>query len=258
MGKQRFFIRGVGPSSKEIIFPENISYQIRRVLRCKVGDCVTVLNGDGKKFQVELVEVSSEKAAGKITGVGEMKRHLNLFLHLFFPLSKKEKVEWILQKGTEIGVAAFHPFTSQRSLIQSTSLKEGKMSRWKTIIREAAEQSGRVRLPKLHKPEQLEGIAHENAAFLDIALAAWVGEGERTIKTTLSGKMEFLRKKDKLPTIGIFVGPEGGFSGSEIMLLKQSGLLTVSLGPHILRMETAAIVFSALIVHELNDQFVLK
>ena len=155
MATNRFFIKQIDHASKEIEFPGNIAHQIQYVLRLNKGDRVIVMDGEGKAYQVELSQVDSEVTTGKIIEVGEVKSGLNIHLHLYFPLSKREKVEWILQKGTEVGVYAFHPFISQRSLVQSSEMSEKRKTRWESIIREAAEQSGRSRLPILHKPESL-------------------------------------------------------------------------------------------------------
>ena len=253
MGVHRFFIKQIDPTSKEIKFPGDIAHQIQHVLRLRRSDCVKVMDGEGKAYQVELTRVDSGAAAGKIIEVGEMKSDLNIFLHLYFPLSKREKVEWILQKGTEVGVYAFHPFISQRSLVQSSEMSEKRKTRWESIIREAAEQSGRSRLPALHKPESLQKIMEIASASLNKLIAAWVGEGNRILKDTLTDIRRLVKSEGSIPSLGLFVGPEGGFAESEIEALKQTGAETISLGARVFRMETAAIVFPALVMYELSD-----
>jgi len=253
VGTHRFFIKEIDPASKEIEFPGDIVHQIQHVLRLKQGDCVIVMDGEGKAYQVELTRVDSGAAAGKIIAVGEEKSGLNVHLHLYFPLSKREKVEWILQKGTEVGVYAFHPFISQRSLVQNFEMNDKRKTRWESIIREAAEQSGRSRLPALYKPEALSNAIRVAAASLNEIIAAWVGEGNRILKNALADTRKRVKRLKSVPSLGLFVGPEGGFSESEIGALKQAGAETVSLGAHVFRMETAAIVFPALVMYELSD-----
>lgn len=253
MATHRFFIKQIDPASKEIEFPGDVAHQIRHVLRLKKGDCVIVMDGEGKAYQVELSRVDSGIATGKIIEVGEVKSELNIHLHLYFPLSKREKVEWILQKGTEIGVYAFHPFISQRSLVQSSEMNEKRKTRWESIIREAAEQSGRSRMPALHKPESLHKIMEIASASLNKLIAAWVGEGNRILKDTLTDIRHLVKSIESVPSLGLFVGPEGGFSESEIEALKQTGAETVSLGALVFRMETAAVVFPALVMYEFSD-----
>jgi 16S rRNA (uracil1498-N3)-methyltransferase len=252
MSRQRFFIKGLHPSSGEIVFPGNISHQIKHVLRLEVGDRVVVLNGIGKEYQVELVGLEEIRITGKIVEISKSKSKFNITLHLFFPLTKKDKVEWILQKCTEVGVSAFHPFVSQRSLVQSMQLKGNKRVRWEAIIREAAEQSGRVRLPALYEPVHLRSAVLEASSSLDSAFAACVSEEKYSLKDALAEWADDIEEKNIMPEIGLFIGPEGGFTEDEVELMKENGVLTVSLGPQILRMETAAVVFPALVLHELN------
>jgi 16S rRNA (uracil1498-N3)-methyltransferase len=212
-----------------------------------------VMDGEGKAYQVELTRVDSGGTTGKIIEVGEVKSGLNIHLHLYFPLSKREKVEWVLQKGTEVGVYAFHPFISQRSLVQSSEMSEKRKTRWESIIREAAEQSGRSRLPILHKPESLSSAIEIASASLNKVIAAWVGEGNRILKDALTDTRHLVKRLKSVPSLGLFIGPEGGFSETEITAFKQTGAETVSLGARVFRMETAAVIFPALVMYELSD-----
>ena len=253
MGTHRFFIKQVDPASKVIKFPGDIAHQIWHVLRLKQGDRVVVMDGEGKAYQVELSRHDSGETTGKIIEIGEVESGLNVHIHLYFPLSKKRKVEWIFQKGTEVGVHAFHPFINQRSLVQSVEMNEKRKTRWESIIREAAEQSGRGRLPALHEPESLSNAIKTAADSSDKVLAAWVGESGRILKDALADTRHLVRRLEGIPSLGVFIGPEGGFSEAEIAAFKQAEVETVSLGAHIFRMETAAIVFPAIVVYELRD-----
>jgi len=253
VGTQRFFIKQIDPALKAIEFPEDIAHQIQHVLRLKQGDCVIVMDGEGKAYQVELSRDDSGGIMGKIIKIGEVESGLNAHIHLYFPLSKKRKVEWIFQKGTEVGVHAFHPFISQRTLVQSAEMNEKRKTRWESIIREAAEQSGRSRLPALHKPESLSNAIKTAADSSDKVLAAWVGESNRILKDALADTRHLVKRLEGVPSLGLFIGPEGGFSEAEIEAFKQAEVETVSLGAHVFRMETAAIVFPALVIYELSD-----
>ena len=182
-----------------------------------------------------------------------MKSGLKVHLHLYFPLSKKRKVEWILQKGTEVGVHAFHPFISQRSLVQNLQLSLKRKNRWEAIIREAAEQSGRGQLPPLQNPGSLPDVIETSSTSLNLVIAAIIGESSRNLKDVLADIRQKMKSIKGIPSLGLFIGPEGGFSESEIDVFKQSGAETVSLGRLILRLETAAILFPALVMYELSD-----
>ena len=249
MGEHRFFMQGLPRNVSTIRFPDDIARQIRLVLRLKPGDRVLVLDGEGTSFQVQLTHLNERETLGKVLEIHTLESGLPAYIHLFFPLSKREKVEWILQKGTEVGVSAFHPFMSERTLVQKMEASEKKTSRWESIIREAAEQSRRVSLPDLF-PSLAFGDAVQFAADqTDRILAAWVGEEQSMIKGTLA---DLKGPAQSIPSIAVFVGPEGGFSDREIDHLNAQSARTVSLGPHILRVETAAILFPALVLHELS------
>lgn len=251
MSKQRFFLEDIGSSPAEIIFPENISHQIQNVMRYKEGDQVIVLDGSGNSYDVQLTSLDSKKTIGKVVGEEKNDAKQDVILHLFFPLSRKEKVEWILQRGTEVGVCTFHPYICERSLVQELDIRAGKQNRRENIIREAAEQSQRIFLPQLMSPLAFEEVVVQASVGLDGLLVAWVGENEQSLKQALNDLSLKLNKADKMPEIGLFIGPEGGFTEGEIVDLKNNKALTVSLGKNILRLETAAIVFSALVIHEM-------
>lgn len=253
MGTHRFFIKRINPNARELKFPSDITHQIEHVLRLKKGDLVTALDGKGNAYHVEINRYDSGQVIGKIIDVGETKYGLNIHLHLFFPLSKKAKIEWILQKGTEVGVHAFHPFISQRSLVQNLELSLKRKNRWEAIIREAAEQSGRGQLPQLQNPGSLPDVIKTAFASLDLVIAAIIGESSRNLKDVLADTRHKMKSIKGIPSLGLFVGPEGGFSASEIEIIKRSGAEMVSLGTHILRLETAAIVFPAFVMYELNE-----
>ena len=253
MGLQRFFIPQIDPSSDQIIFSKEITHQIKHVLRMQPGQQVVVMDGEGRSFQVEISFTGTDRTQGRIISVEDLSAGMMVHPHLFFPLSRREKVEWVLQKGTEVGVHAFHPFISQRSLVQDVALNAKKRTRWEAIIREAAEQSRRAALPVLHDPGKLHTLVREAANSMDGMLAAVVGEDHHSIKKVLQEMRMQLNKGDQPPSIGLFVGPEGGFAESEVKMLQDVDILTVSLGAHVLRLETAAVVFPALVVYEFND-----
>lgn len=249
----RFFIKQVDRAAKIIRFPDHIARQMRLVLRLKSDDVVIVMDGEGSALQVRLTVVAEKETIGKVIEVGEVRSEVQACLYLFFPLSKRDKVEWILQKATEVGVHAFHPFFSERSLVQSPETSEKRTTRWEAIIREAAEQSGRGRLPILSPPESIEHAIQTAVNLADLTIAAWVREDHISLKETLANLKTRMKNMKSPPSISLFVGPEGGFSDREIGQLVEKGAHTVSLGANILRMETAAIVFPALVLYELCD-----
>ncbi len=199
------------------------------------------MDNAGRIHRVALLPGTSEGLRGNILHTDPVDTEPDLALALCFGLTQRDKVEWILQKGTEIGVAAFHPFISSRTLVQRTELSEKKVSRWGRIIREAAEQSHRGRLPVLHRPEPLTELLTGLQKRYPICLMAW--EGAAGEGRGLEGLVE------PSGEAALIVGPEGGFSEDEVQAARSGGCQILSLGQRILRMETAAIVFPALVLY---------
>ena len=229
-------------------FPSQISHQIIHVLRLQNSDQVHVLDDQGYRYRVVLsIDAESLVVSGEIMQKEAVNTEPSTKISLCFGLSSREKVEFILQKGTEVGISAFYPYTSSRTLAQSKSFSEKRISRWERIIREAAEQSQRGRLPILNQPMTLETCCNQVVPKNDLSLVAW--EEMQPKNNSLHQVIVDIKCK----SIALFVGPEGGFSEAEIHKMKTAGTKVVSLGKRILRMETAAIIFPALILHELGE-----
>ena len=244
----RFFMDQENFDQGKIYFPTEITHQILHVLRLSEGDEVCVLDNQGHAYRVSLVGGDGSLGLeGEILSSTPVTTEPDTKVSLCFGLTSRDKVEWILQKGTEIGAAAFFPFTSERTLVQSTDLPAKKFLRWEKIIREAAEQSGRGLLPELNPPMTLTGCLQHFRALGTRLLAAWEGaedHPDQKLSRILTGKME---------SLALFVGPEGGFSQAEVQSMQECGGELVSLGKRILRMETAAILFPALALQVLDD-----
>jgi 16S rRNA (uracil1498-N3)-methyltransferase len=243
----RFFLNPQNIKKTKITFPEDISHQIRHVLRLRQDDLVEVLDNSGKVYRVRLtIEPGSSPVTGLVMDMYEGETEPKISIVLYFGLTSREKVEWVLQKGTEIGVSVFQPFISERTLVQSLELPSRKVARWERIIQEAAEQAHRGRLPELEEPvpfaECLQRAKQENG----LNLIAW--EEADTTSRNLREALELFQGG----RIGLFVGPEGGFSKNEVDLANPLDCQIVSLGRRILRMETAAILFPTLVLFELN------
>jgi 16S rRNA (uracil1498-N3)-methyltransferase len=244
----RFFLDPHHISEEFVHFPPDIAHQIVNVLRLEGGKFVEVFDDQGGVYLVSLeIDGETKQVSGKILRSQPIKSKPRVIVSLYFGLSSREKVELILQKGTEIGVSHFYPFISSRTLIQTISLPEKKVLRWERIIREAAEQSGRIWLPELHKPMDLDHSFKTARLTHDVCLIAWeqADNHEDPLHRYLS--------KWKAEKIALFVGSEGGFSEDEINVAEAQGIKVVSLGKGILRMETAAIVFPVLVLYELGQ-----
>ncbi len=163
---------------------------------------------------------------------------------------KAQKFEWVLQKGTELGLVEFIPVICDRSVVGDLEDVNRKLGRWGRVIREAAEQSGRGRLPVL-RPAILFGQACQRAMRSGgLGLVPWEGEKETSLKSALTGGEE---EDDPPFSISIFIGPEGGLTPEEIQVARRYSLRPISLGPRVLRAETAGLVATSAILYECGD-----
>ncbi|MCC2631006.1 MAG: hypothetical protein K0S38_815 [Candidatus Paceibacter sp.] len=230
MRLHRFFIEEHLRNKKEVtIFDENQIHQWKDVFRLRAGDKIILLDNTGFEYLAEVELLAKGKAELKILDQSVATNIPKKEVWLFASLIKKDNFEWILEKGTELGVSHVVPIISDR-----TEKKDINMERAQKIVREASEQSGRGKLPEIDEPIDIEKAI--NSAH--IPLIAFHISGEKFVADFHNAKQ----------TIGILVGPEGGWSDREISLFKEKDIPVYSLGEQVLRAETAAIVIPALLL----------
>ena len=190
---------------------------------------------DGKHENVKVKLVEKRPAAG------EPRTRITLFQGLL----KGEKFDYVLQKGTEVGIAAFVPTLTERCVSDGAS--PAKLERWRKIVREAAEQSRRGILPLVHEPVGLQ-TALQQMATQALALVAWEDEQSQTLARLLQPLASQPPER-----VGWLIGPEGGLSQSEVALARAHQMQSVSLGSRILRAETAGPMAAALTLYTFGD-----
>ncbi|KAF0110196.1 MAG: 16S rRNA (uracil1498-N3)-methyltransferase [Chloroflexi bacterium] len=240
----RFFLSADQFHLNEIAIPAELSRQMTRVLRLEIGSEVILLDDQGFEYIAALSEVNDRECKAVVRQQQPAQGEPETKLTLILGLTQREKFEWILQKCTEIGVTSFLPVTTSRSLIQKPEDVHEKYPRWKKIIIEAAEQSRRGRIPVLLPALSFIkalSIVQSNDA---LKLILWEDEVTTGIKYAV--------RNHQGKNVQLFVGPEGGFSKEEVDIAKQAGFISVSLGKRILRMETAAMMSSGLVIYELG------
>jgi 16S rRNA (uracil1498-N3)-methyltransferase len=244
----RFFVSPASIQSGQVVFPSDTAHQINRVLRLRPGQRLIVLDNLGNEYSVELEEAGQNAATGKIIQQMPAQGEPLCRLALYLCLAQREKFEWMLQKCTETGASTFIPVISSRSLVQDLAETQKKTARWEKIIQEAAEQSGRGRIPVLRPAV---GLAQAVQQGQGKRIILWEQEQRTSMRQVLSQPQPAMPSDDSTD-ISLLVGPEGGFSVEEAQLAVQTGWQSVSLGRRILRMETAAVVASALVIYELE------
>lgn len=239
---QRFFISPEHFQSGQVLFPADISHQITRVLRLQTGDSVVVLDNQGHEFDVEVTQVNAKGCLGTILAERIALGEPSVQIHLLVAVTQREKFEWILQKCTEVGVTSITPLLTERSLVGKAVELGKKGERWERIIREAAEQSRRGRIPQLRDAMLFQQAVKTQGA---VRLLAWEGEEQRDLRQVLIG--------NEICDVYVLIGPEGGFSMQEAQQAEALGWKPFSMGKRIMRMETAAVVACALILFHMGE-----
>jgi len=242
----RFFVSKDSFRGDKVLLGKDQAHQIHSVLRLRPADQIIVLDNAGWEYEVSLAKVTHEQIVGEIlqkrAAAGEPQTQITLYQSLL----TRDKFEFVLQKCTEVGVSRFVPVITQRTLIRDTTIKPEKLARWQRIITEAAEQSGRGRIPDLLPPVTFEEVL-PNLRDFERCLIACEKQGE-SIRAVLR-----VGNKNIPGTIAILIGPEGGFTEQEVELAKKNGAIPITLGPRILRTEIAAVVAAAVILYELGQ-----
>jgi 16S rRNA (uracil1498-N3)-methyltransferase len=214
------------------------AHQLQSVLRLRAGDRVLILDGSGFEFITELHRVERGKATGMVLSMEPNRTEPAVRLTLFQCSLKADKFEWVLQKGTELGVTCFVPVVSQRSIVRPGQALLRKYDRWRSIIREAAEQSQRGRLPELEQPlTWTEAVS----AGTGLKLMPWENAKTASNPAGLGDVVHEHLLRDPSASVSLLIGPEGGISAEEALQAREAGWQAVSLGPRILRAETAAL-----------------
>lgn len=240
----RFFIPPNWINPPNVTLQSDTARQIRTVLRMRPGDEIIVLDNSGSEWRVTLTEIGKRSVLGQIVNRQPARGEPSVQLTLYQGTLKGQKFEWLLQKGTELGVTTFVPTICQRSVVRDKAALAKKTSRWQQIIREAAEQSGRGKLPVLEPALPLaDALRHAQPHALIIM--PWEEAAQATLKSVL--------QKNRADNLALFIGPEGGFAPQEAQQAQQAGAHLVRLGPRILRAETAGLAACAAILYELEE-----
>lgn len=231
-----------------LTLPDKLSHQVRDVLRLAVGEALILLDNSGDEL---LCTVTKSNRAGVEVQLQERhpgQRESPVQIILCQGMLKSARFEWVLEKGTELGVTAFVPTLCRRSMAGLEDAGPSKLQRWQRIIQEATEQCGRSRLPTLSPIRPLMHTLNDIPPGA-LALMPWEEEQAVSLHVALQTARQQLPQR---PTVVLFIGPEGGLMAEEVRLAQRHGVQIVSLGPRILRAETAAIATVANVMYELE------
>jgi 16S rRNA (uracil1498-N3)-methyltransferase len=220
---------------------------IYKVLRLQVGDKVSVNNCEGKEYVGEITLIDKKEVIINLLEESSINNESPIEVYLFQGMPKSTKMDLIVQKNTELGVKAITPVITERVVVK-TELKEfKKVDRWNRIALEASKQSKRSLVPEINVPIEFDNLLEELKS-MDLVVVPYENEDGYGIKKLVENI-----DKTQIKKVAIIIGPEGGFEESEILKLKELGAGIVTLGPRILRTETAGFTCLSLIMYELGD-----
>ena len=237
----RLFAPVPAEAPAELTLGEERRHYLVHVLRLGEGDALEVFDGGGRAFDARVLALAPLRLALGPARVAPAHRALSVLQGL----PKGDKLEWVLQKGTELGAAGFYPVATRRSLVKLDALGDkragSKTARWQKIAEEAARQCGRSDVPQVHPPQPLLEAARALPAGTQLLV---LDEEERALPLGEAFRQLALR----LP-VALVVGPEGGLAREEVQALLALGARPVTLGRLVLRTETAALAALAVMAH---------
>ena len=240
-----FFLPPDAISRPSITVPPALQAHLRDSLRLELGEQIWVCDGQGSRYLMELTLVTKQELAGRILSTIQEPQRTAPRLRLAQAVLKGEKMDWVIQKTTELGVSEIIPLQSRHTIVQLRPERlDAQLARWQRIALEAAQQSEQWHVPIIAWPQSLaECLAHRPAPALSLMLTERL-EGQSLRSTTLP--------TDQENAVVVLIGPEGGWAKEELAQAEQTGCTPITLGPHILRAETAAIVATGILQSRLG------
>ena len=246
---RRFYVEpGTLDDSDDVTLGGGLPHRLAKVLRLRADDEIVLFDGSGTDAHVRIRELSDKAVAGTIVERIETPPEPRVRLHLYQSITKGDRFEWLLEKGTEIGVARFVPLLTARAVVK-TEAGGNRADRWRRIVVEAAEQSGRGAVPAVDAPQSLSEAL---ASAPGVLLMPFESADERApdITAALNADIDALFA---MAEVSVFIGPEGGYEDAEVALAVESGAAVVTMGPRVLRSETAGMVAATLVMQAIGE-----
>lgn len=244
-----FYVEHSQISDSSIAIRGNDVNHIKNVLRMNVGENLVICDGEGKDYYCSIASIDKDEVLADILEINDTETELPARIYLFQGLPKKDKMELVIQKAVELGAYQIIPVAMKRCVakIEDGKKEKKKLERWQAISTAAAKQSGRGIIPEIHSVMSFKE-AIQKAKELDSTIVPYeLAEG-------IEGSHELIKTVAKQKSIGIFIGPEGGFDDKEIALALEAGFKTMTLGKRILRTETAGLTILSILMFEMEYQ----
>ncbi|WP_447554820.1 16S rRNA (uracil(1498)-N(3))-methyltransferase [Vreelandella sp. EE22] len=224
----------------EVTLPEGPARHVTRVLRLGEGAPLVLFDGNGQEAGARLVEAGRKRTVALVESVWPGEGESPLAVHLGQAISKGDRMDYAIQKAVELGVAAITPLYTERGDVRLKEEREAKKhAHWQAVAESACEQSGRAVVPVVHPPMTLE---------------AWLGERDESLRLMLhlatGNRFDLIECPERA---ALLIGPEGGLTQQDISAAENHGFTPLTLGPRVLRTETAPVVALTLLQHHFGD-----
>lgn len=243
---RRIFVNAEALQEEQLVIEGAKAHHLGRVLRLAPGTQVIACCGDGREYLAELQLFQKDRIVGQILSESQQQQETSVAVTIYQGMPKGDKLEWIIQKCTELGVSRIVPVASRRAVVKLDPLKgQKKQERWQKIALEASQQSKRRFVPEISAPigwsDMLEQLAAEA-----LTIILWEEENSNGLK-------QILEQRELPEQINLVIGPEGGLDAEEVAALKHKGAISVTLGGRILRTETAGLAALSMIFYHSGD-----
>ncbi|MDI5987447.1 16S rRNA (uracil(1498)-N(3))-methyltransferase [Halomonas sp. M4R5S39] len=224
----------------DVVLPEGASRHVARVLRLGEGAPLVLFDGGGREARAVLVEAGRKRVVARIEAIADGRGESPLAVHLGQAVSKGDRMDYAIQKAVELGVAAITPLYTEHGDVRLKGEREAKkLAHWQAVAASACEQCGRATLPPVHSP---------------VSLGDWLVGRDEALRLVLHPGTPGVLEHEPAPArAALLIGPEGGLSAAEVEAALAAGFSSLSLGPRILRTETAPVVALSLLQHRFGD-----
>lgn len=251
---QRYFVVPEAMEEAQAYICGDDAHHIRRVMRMQVGDMLMVCNGNGRTSRGTIVAFDEHGVRVALCEEVQTSTEPAVPLWVAQSMPKGDKMDVVIQKGTELGATAFYPFYSARTIVHYADTQVTKRTqRWRKIAKEAAEQAGRATIPFVHEPHSWQGIW---ALHAQAALTLWCDvQATQRLSSVLQSDVQAQVPTTEAPQrpLLVIIGPEGGWTEEERMTAHHAGCRLVSLGNRTLRTETAALVVLSSLLYAVGE-----
>lgn len=224
----------------KLLLDEKASHHLARVLRATVGDEIKIFNGEGGEYAAIITAINKKNVEVDLQTFSARSAESPVHIMLAQGIARGEKMDFVMQKAVELGVAEIFPLITERCNVRLDKERELKrMEHWRAVVVSACEQSGRTVVPVVHEPQSLSQWVSALTAEVKFIL---LPEAKQTLGAVSAAK-----------NIALLIGPEGGLSAQEINLAEKNGFTALNLGPRILRTETATLAALTVVQYHFGD-----